>query len=213
MYGQFLTIVMGLQHSSMSGAHERNEQNLTLWHISTVTGALVFGGETYRENDVFLEVRDLVKFLLHFKDAKQFPAGNLVVLTINISLQQAEKVRLFWQLPNVANTPREPVHRTIQLDKFESIVISPMMPEKLGQKAKGMNRKNENLIGKKHTLCIRHQETRNWSFARIRDLGRTYNVSKNRMLFGPSPMVVYHMPRCRETISFDRQLLRRMGPL
>lgn len=130
MYGQFLTIVMGLQHSSMSGAHERNEQNLTLWHISTVTGALVFGGETYRENDVFLEVRDLVKFLLHFKDAKQFPAGNLVVLTINISLQQAEKVRLFWQLPNVANTPREPVHRTIQLDKFESIVISPICQKK-----------------------------------------------------------------------------------
>ena len=130
MNSQFLTIVMGLQHSSMSRAHERNELNLTLGHISTVTGVLVLGSETYRENDVLLEVRNLVKFLLHFKNAKQFPASNFVVLAIDISLQQAEKVRLFWQLPNVANTPREPVHRTIQLDKFESIVISPICQKK-----------------------------------------------------------------------------------
>lgn len=117
---------MGLQHSSMPGAHERNEQNLTLWHISIVPGVLVHGSETYRENDVLLGVQNLVEFFLHFKDAKQFPAGNLVVLTIDISFQQAEKVRLFWQLPNVANTSRKPVHRTIQLDKIESIFISPI---------------------------------------------------------------------------------------
>ena len=132
MNNQFLTIVMGLQHSSMSRAHERNEQNLTLWHISIVPGVpgvLVFGSKTYRKNDVLLEVRNLIKFLLHLKDAKKFPARNLVILTINISLQEAEKVRAFWQLPNVANTPKKPVHWTIKLHRIEQIVIGPMMPE------------------------------------------------------------------------------------
>ena len=89
--------------------------------------------KTYRENDVLLEVGNLVELLLHFKDAKQFPAGDFVVLTIDVSFQQAEKVRSFWQLPNVTNAPRKPVHGTIKLHKIESIVIDSMMPEKNSQ--------------------------------------------------------------------------------
>ena len=101
---------------------------------------------------MLLEVRNLVKFLLHLKDAKEFPAGNLVILTINIRLQEAEKVRAFWQFPNVANTPRKPVHWTIKLHKIEQIIISPMMPETSVSKPKAWPEKD--LMGKKHTICM-----------------------------------------------------------
>lgn len=85
--------------------------------------------KAYRENGVLLKEWDLVEFLLHPKDAKQFPPSDLVIFTIDIGCHQAEKMRTFWKISNVANTPRKPIHRAVGLLKVQYIVASPTMPD------------------------------------------------------------------------------------